>query len=144
MLMKRLGLCGCPTGIPPGPVQCVRHPFCPVGPPEMSLWWPTDTRPATWTIKFSIWHKMKFIAGNRRVKQTLPRYFDRVAILKDTTRKEVSVTSRSLRLLFLENDVFFRFDTCMESRPSKSVEKTLTFKISLKRIFTSSSVIEYL
>ena len=27
---------------------------------------------------------------------------------------------------------------------SKGLEKTLTFKISLKRIFTSSSVIEYL
>ena len=45
---------------------------------------------------------------------------------------------------FLENDMFsIEIDPCLLFRSSKGLEKTLTFKISLKRIFTSS-VIEYL
>ena len=46
---------------------------------------------------------------------------------------------------FLENDMFsIEMDPCMQFRSSKGLEETLTFKISVKRIFTSSSVIEYL
>ena len=35
-------------------------------------------------------------------------------------------------------------DPCMQSRLIKGLEKTLTFKSSIKQIFTASSVIEYL
>ena len=59
-----------------------------------------------------------------------------------------NITSPALNELISqcsENDMFsIEMDLCMQFRSSKGLEQTLTFKISLKRILTSSSVIEYL
>ena len=64
------------------------------------------------------------------------------------TQIEASVTLFAfvfLILQFLENDMFsIEMDMCLQLRLSMDLEKTLTFKISLEQIFTSSSVIEYL
>ena len=64
------------------------------------------------------------------------------------TQIEASVTLFAFVVLisqFLENDMFsIEMDPCVQFRSDKGLEKTLTFKISLKQIVTSSSMIEYL
>ena len=86
---------------------------------------------------------MKFIAenDNRKVKRT------RVAIFRDKhySSRSARATSHFVVLIskFIKkkNDMFsFEIVPCMQFRSSKGLDKTLTFKISSKRIVTLSSV----
>ena len=93
---------------------------------------------------------MKSTAGNdNRVKQKMHLYFKHVTNFRDKlTHIETAVMLFTFVILisqFLETDMFsIEMDPCVQFCSSKSLQKTLTFKFALKRIFTSSSVIEYL
>ena len=70
------------------------------------------------------------------------RYFKRVPNFRDKRNPNRSVRE-ALISQFLKKDTFsIEMDPCMQFPSSKGLEKTLTFKISLKRIVTFSS--EYL
>ena len=83
---------------------------------------------------------MKSVAANdnSRVKQTMLRYFKRVAILRDkhcTAQMEASVTF--FASVFFNITISFEMDPPMLFRSCRGLEKTFTFEFSLTRIFTS-------
>ena len=100
-----------------------------------------------WMVFFSeiSWPEMKSTMANdnRRFKQTMLRYFKRVTIYPNRSVHD------AFRIFYLCITIswkwcVFYWNGSVHVISFKSESwKTLTFKISLKRIFTCSSVIEY-